>query len=82
MNLLAGGQNATINMTPKNTLTSTKNNYIEPTLRMGYSSGADLTTQNADSVLKRSENDSRYYLNTTPLNSITLAAADVDLNNK
>jgi hypothetical protein len=46
MNLLTGGTNSSINLTPKNTLTAGRSNYVEPTLRMGYSSTADLATQN------------------------------------
>ena len=29
--------------------------------RLGYEAGTVLTNQDADSILKRSENDSRYY---------------------
>jgi hypothetical protein len=81
MNLLTGGTNSSINLTPKNSLTSSKNNYVEPTLRMGYSSTADLSTQNQDSILKRSENDSRYYLNTTTLDQILEPTGHVSMAN-
>jgi hypothetical protein len=67
MNILASGSNATINLTPKNSLTTSKTNFIEASLRMGYTSTADISTQNADSLLKRSENDLRYYLATMRL---------------
>jgi hypothetical protein len=38
--------------------------------RLGYEAGTTLTNSNADSILKRSENDGRYYLNTTTLDGI------------
>lgn len=38
--------------------------------RLGYEPATTLTNQNDDSILKRSENDSRYYLSTTTLDAI------------
>lgn len=50
--------------------------------RLGYEPGTTLTNQNADSILKRSENDSRYYQSTTTLDGILQPQNAVSLNSK
>jgi hypothetical protein len=56
---------------PNDSRTVALPNKFISNVRLGYTDAPSFPTGNSNSILARSENDNRYYLNTTPLNLIT-----------
>jgi hypothetical protein len=57
----AGNANTSIVIHPKNSMTDHIVNKVNVNNRVGYTATADLTQQDSNSVLSRSECDTRYY---------------------
>jgi hypothetical protein len=63
-------------------MTSSIVNKINGNLRLGYTATADLTQADANSILSRSENDTRYLLGTTTISTLPAPTTALSMNNQ